>query len=153
MSKPTVNWHGDTHYFGLHYDLHAGKNETELGTRCGERELVPMLELMAPDFVQTDWISGDNAWGWGLDGSRCEARFLSTHGKPWDIMLWNFCCSHGIGKPDSPWTARLSDEMVAALKAYVENGGNLLVTGSESFDPHPCRHRSRIAETRDSSDE
>lgn len=48
--------------------------------------------------VPTDWISGDNAWVWGLDGSRCEARFLSTRGKHWDIMLWTFYCSHGMGQ-------------------------------------------------------
>lgn len=38
----------------------------------------------------TDWISGDNNCVYGLDQSRCEARFLSTRGKPWDIMLWGF---------------------------------------------------------------
>ncbi len=40
--------------------------------------------------VTTDWISGDNSHVWGLDDSRCEARFISTRGKPWDIMLWAF---------------------------------------------------------------
>ena len=40
--------------------------------------------------VPTDWISGDSAHVYGLDNSRCEARFLSTRGKPWDLMLWAF---------------------------------------------------------------
>lgn len=40
--------------------------------------------------VTTDWVSGDNSPIWGLDDSRCEARFISTRGKPWDIMLWSF---------------------------------------------------------------
>ncbi|RPJ49658.1 MAG: hypothetical protein EHM21_06580, partial [Chloroflexi bacterium] len=57
-----------------------------------------------PPVAPTDWISGDNAWIWGMDGSRCEARFISTRGKHWDIMLWGFFCSHGMGLPDSPWT-------------------------------------------------
>ncbi|MFH1008953.1 MAG: alpha-L-fucosidase [Candidatus Latescibacterota bacterium] len=48
------HWHGKHFYFGLHYDLHAGKDDTDLGTRCSEPELIPMLELMNPDFVQTD---------------------------------------------------------------------------------------------------
>ena len=47
-------WHGDERYFGMHYDLHAGAGDTDLGSRCGMEELVPMLELTAPDFVQTD---------------------------------------------------------------------------------------------------
>lgn len=323
-------WHGDARYFGLHYDLHAGAGETDLGTRCSEAELVPMLELMAPDFVQTDckghpgytswfsqvadasvpaglkqdalmqwrqatrklglplhchysgvwdkaagakhpewcvvtadgqvagaplgqnagaptgekmcprspyldelmipqllelidryevdgfwidgdlwsvepcycgkcraawtaqtglaappakeddpawprwwnftresfyasvtryceavhrhkpgvlvcsnwlqtfknpgapivptdWISGDNAWVWGLDGSRCEARFLSTRGKPWDIMLWNFYCSHGMGRPDSPWTVKPPQMLMQEAAALLGFGGNVQV--------------------------
>jgi len=323
-------WHGDTYYFGLHYDLHANEKDTELGTRCGEDELLPMLQLMAPDFVQTDckghagytswfsqvanasvppamthdalrqwrqatsklgmplhchysgiwdkaagtkhpdwcvinadgqnvgapfgqnagaptgekmcprspyldelmipqmlelidryaidgfwidgdlwavepcycekcrrawtaqtslaeppateddpqwprwwnftresfyafvrrycdavhahkpgvlvcsnwlqtfknpgepvvptdWISGDNAWVWGLDGSRCEARFLSTRDKPWDIMLWNFYCSHGMGKPDSPWTVKPPEMLMQEAAVLLSFGGNVQV--------------------------
>jgi hypothetical protein len=53
-NNDTGNWHGDDHYFGLHYDLHATATDTELGTRCDPDALVPMLERMGPDFVQTD---------------------------------------------------------------------------------------------------
>ncbi len=328
--KTTGHWHGDTYYFGLHYDLHGGEKDTELGTRCSEAELVPMLQCMAPDFVQTDckghpgytswfskvenasvppglthdallqwrqatrklemplhchysgiwdkaagakhpewcvvgadgqlavaplgqnagaptgekmcprspyldelmipqlielidryevdgfwidgdlwavepcycekcrtawtaqtglaeppaqednpdwprwwnftresfyafvtrycdavhahksgilvcsnwlqtfknpgepavptdWISGDNAWVWGLDGSRCEARFLSTRGKPWDIMLWNFYCSRGMGKPDSPWTVKPPEMLMQEAAVLLAFGGNVQV--------------------------
>ncbi len=49
----------------------------------------------------TDWISGDNSAVWGLDNCRCEARFISTRGKPWDIMMWCFYSSHGeFGRTD-----------------------------------------------------
>jgi hypothetical protein len=77
--------------------------------------------------VPTDWISGDNTWVWGLDASRCEARFLSTRGKPWDIMLWNFYCSHGMGKPDSPWVVKpvpMLQQEAAVLLAF---GGNVQI--------------------------
>ncbi|OPZ27677.1 MAG: hypothetical protein BWZ02_01561 [Lentisphaerae bacterium ADurb.BinA184] len=53
-TRPLGRWHGKRRYFGLHYDLHAGEKDTELGARCGEADLGPMLELMGPDFVQTD---------------------------------------------------------------------------------------------------
>ncbi len=338
-------WHGDTYYFGLHYDLHGGEKDTELGTRCGEAELVPMLERMAPDFVQTDckghpgytswfsqvpnasvppglthdalrqwrqatrklgmplhchysgiwdkaagtkhpdwcvvsadgklagapfgqnagaptgekmcprspyldelmipqllelidryqvdgfwidgdlwavepcycttcraawtaqtglpeppakedepewprwwnftresfyafvsrycaavhahkpgvlvcsnwlqtfknpgpptvptdWISGDNSWVWGLDGSRCEARFLSTRGKPWDIMLWNFYCSHGMGKPDSPWTVKPPEMLMQEAAVLLSFGGNVQVY------EHPPVRDGRLIEWR-----
>lgn len=52
--KPYTQWHDKKLNFGLHYDLHAGKNDTTLGTRCSEEELVATLKLMNPDFVQTD---------------------------------------------------------------------------------------------------
>ena len=57
MSNPLIysgKWHGKKVYFGLHYDLHAGQQDTDLGARCSPRELKPLLRMMAPDFVQTD---------------------------------------------------------------------------------------------------
>jgi len=69
-------WHGDQYYFGLHYDLHAGEKDTELGTRCGEQELAPMLELMAPDFVQTDCKGHPGYTSWFskvAKARRCQA--------------------------------------------------------------------------------
>lgn len=77
--------------------------------------------------VPTDWISGDNSWVWGLDGSRCEARFLSTRGKPWDIMLWSFYCSHGMGKPDSPWTMKPVEMLQQEAAVLLAFGGNVQV--------------------------
>ena len=75
--------------------------------------------------VPTDWISGDNAWVWGLDNSRCEARFLSTRGKPWDIMLWNFYCSHGMGQPESPWVAKPVEMLQQEAAVLLAFGGNV----------------------------
>ena len=47
-------WHGKGRYFGLHYDLHAGAEDTELGLRATPEWLVPMLRMMGCQFVQTD---------------------------------------------------------------------------------------------------
>jgi hypothetical protein len=77
--------------------------------------------------VPTDWISGDNAHVWGLDDSRREARFLSTRGKPWDIILWNFYCSHGMGKPDSPWTVKPAQMLMQEAAVMLSLGGNVQV--------------------------
>jgi hypothetical protein len=84
--------------------------------------------------VPTDWISGDNHHIWGLDGSRCEARFLSTRGKPWDIMLWNFYCSHGMGKPDSPWTVKPPQMLMQEAAVLLAFGGNIQI-----YDYPPVR--------------
>ena len=75
--------------------------------------------------VPTDWISGDNSWVNGLDGSRCEARFLSTRRKHWDIMLWNFYCSHGMGKPESPWTAKPPQMLMQEAAVLIAFGGGV----------------------------
>jgi len=78
-------------------------------------------------WVPTDWISGDNVWVYGLDGSRCEARFLSTRNKPWDIMLWGFYCSHGMGVPDSPWTTKPPQMLMQEAAVLLAFGGNVQV--------------------------
>ncbi|MCK4375577.1 MAG: hypothetical protein KAX19_09615, partial [Candidatus Brocadiae bacterium] len=54
--------------------------------------------------VPTDWISGDNVWVFGLDGCRCEARFISTRGKHWDIMIWSFYKSAEMHDRTVPWS-------------------------------------------------
>ncbi len=77
--------------------------------------------------VPTDWISGDNAWVWGLDQSRCEARFLSTRGKPWDIMLWAFYASHGMGKPESPWVSKPPEMLQQEAAVLLAFGGNVQI--------------------------
>jgi hypothetical protein len=45
--------------------------------------------------VPTDWISGDNSEVFGLDSGRTQARFISTRGKPWDLMIW---ASYRLGR-------------------------------------------------------
>ena len=67
--------------------------------------------------VPTDWISGDNTAVWGLDNCRCEARFISTRGKPWDIMMWCFYSLARSIRPD-----RLGDE--AGRDAPAGGGGH-----------------------------
>ena len=77
--------------------------------------------------VPTDWISGDNKFVWGIDQSRCEARFLSTRNKPWDIMLWNFYCSHGFGREDSAWNVKPSEMLMQEAAVILSFGGNVQI--------------------------
>ncbi len=74
----------------------------------------------------TDWISGDNTAVWGVDSSRCEARFISTRGKPWDIMLWCFYYSDGwLG--DLRWSPVMKPVQMLQQEASIilAFGGNL----------------------------
>jgi len=76
--------------------------------------------------VPTDWISGDNTAVWGVDSSRCEARFISTRGKPWDIMLWCFYSADG-GLGGQQWTPAMKPVQMLQQEAAVilAFGGNL----------------------------
>ena len=75
--------------------------------------------------VPTDWISGDNVPVWGLDGSRCQARFISTRGKPWDIMLWDFYAAHGLTEPASPWITKPVQMLQQEAAVVMALGGHV----------------------------
>ncbi len=78
--------------------------------------------------VPTDWISGDNTASWGMDSGRCEARFISTRGKPWDIMMWDFCFSHGwLGDADWAPTVKPVQMLQQEAAVTVALGGNVQV--------------------------
>jgi hypothetical protein len=48
-----ANWHEDV-FFGIHYDLHANANDTELGKDLTPEHLRERLQRTRPDWVQTD---------------------------------------------------------------------------------------------------
>ena len=82
------------------------------------------LRNPGPPTVPTDWISGDNTPMWGVDNSRCEARFISTRGKPWDIMMWCFYSSHGqLGRTD--WVMKPVQMLQQEAAVIVALGGNV----------------------------
>lgn len=78
-------------------------------------------------WVPTDWISGDNTWVFGLDRGRCEARFISTRGKPWDIMIWSFYSSHGMGDRGAPWTFKPVSMIQQEAAVVTALGGSVQV--------------------------
>jgi hypothetical protein len=58
-----------------------------------------------------------------LDGSRCQARYISNRGKPWDIMLWNFFNSHNLTDP--PWATKPVQMLQQEAAVVVALGGNV----------------------------
>lgn len=58
MSKR--NWHDDV-FFGMHYDLHANANDTELGAELTPEHLRETLEKVKPDWIQCD-CKGHAGW-------------------------------------------------------------------------------------------
>ncbi|HOV73484.1 MAG TPA: hypothetical protein PK967_05880 [Candidatus Hydrogenedentes bacterium] len=54
------NWHENA-FFGLHYDLHPGEKDTELGRETTHEHIRAELEKVRPDFVQYD-CKGHPGW-------------------------------------------------------------------------------------------
>ena len=59
-TRPPRSWH-DTVFFGLHYDLHASAQDTELGAALTPEHLRAELEKIRPDWVQCD-CKGHAGW-------------------------------------------------------------------------------------------
>ena len=53
-------WHEDA-FFGLHFDLHPGEQDTELGRETTHEHIRAMLRKVGPDFVQYD-CKGHPGW-------------------------------------------------------------------------------------------
>ncbi len=75
--------------------------------------------------VPTDWISGDTVYG--LDPLRCEARFISTRGRPWDLMAWNFFRVGDWSDKTRPWTTKQPEMLLQEAATVLALGGNFQV--------------------------
>ncbi len=53
VNDPVRNWHMGV-FFGVHHDLHAREDDTELGAALTHEHLRRELEKVKPDFVQCD---------------------------------------------------------------------------------------------------
>ena len=53
MTERRPNWHDDV-FFGLHYDLHANRADTELGREISYDHIRERLERIRPDWVHCD---------------------------------------------------------------------------------------------------
>jgi alpha-L-fucosidase len=57
------NWHKNA-FFGIHYDLHANKDDTELGRELTAEHLRERLEMVRPDWIQCDCKGHDGYTSW-----------------------------------------------------------------------------------------
>jgi hypothetical protein len=118
-----INFHRQSFYdYVTRYvtALHAARP----GVRVCSSFLHTMCDPGEP-VVPTDWISGD--WEQGLDLPRCEARFMSTRGRPWDLMAWNFF-GHGAWNDDnSPWIIKEPEMLRQEAATILALGGNFQV--------------------------
>ena len=66
-------------FFGIHFDLHAGPQDTELGADVTEAMITRLLERIKPDYVQQDckghpgYTSYPTTVGWASPGIKQDA--------------------------------------------------------------------------------
>lgn len=66
-------------FFGIHFDLHAGKRDTELGADVTEEMIHRLLVRVKPDYVQQDckghpgYTSYPTQVGWSSPGIQQDA--------------------------------------------------------------------------------
>jgi hypothetical protein len=86
--------------------------------------------------VPTDWISGDTAWVFGLDSGRCDARFISTRGKHWDLMIWAFTKSGPMTDRAHSWTFKPVEMIQQEAAVIAALGGAVAIYET----PHGLRN-------------
>jgi len=80
--------------------------------------------------VPTDWISGDNSAVFGLDSCRLQSRFISTRGKPWDLMTWAFYTAGQMGGRRAPSTFKPPQMIQQEAAVVLSFGGAFQVYDS-----------------------
>ena len=71
-------------------------------------------------WVPTDYISGDNLGTLSHPNNFLHARFMSTRGRPWEIVLWGFYYNE-----KSPWIMKSVDMMKQQAASIISFGGNM----------------------------
>ena len=95
MGSEVSGWYGPTRYFGLHYDLHAGEEDTEIGGRCDVDQLAAALQRVGVDFVQTDCKGHPGYTSWF---SKVEHASVAPHLQHDALLAWREA-SRRLGLP------------------------------------------------------
>ena len=71
-----------------------------------------------PVAAPVDYISGDFDPSFGADRACAEARFISSRGKPWDLMAWSF-----LRTGELPWVTKTVPHLCQELSVVMAQGG------------------------------
>jgi hypothetical protein len=161
----SANWHADA-FFGLHYDLHPGETDTELGRETTYEHVREQLEKVKPDFVQYD-CKGHPGWtgyptkigspspGIVNDALKIWRQVTRDMGIPLSIHysgVWDtravelhpeWANIHADGKPDKNYTCPLSpyiDELMIPelLEVISEYQIDGMWIDGENWASNPC---------------
>lgn len=69
-----------------------------------------------------DYLSGDFDPSFGAERAMAEARFISSRGKPWDLMAWSFLQTNNQG-----WTTKTAAHLCQELSTVMAQGGAVFI--------------------------
>lgn len=105
------------HEYIAHYATEVHKHGK--GTRICSNWLHSFRNPGCP-WVPTDYLSGDNLGTLAQPNNTCEARFLSTRERPWEIVVWGFYYNE-----KAPWIMKPLDLMKQGVASIIALGGNV----------------------------
>lgn len=69
-----------------------------------------------------DYLSGDFDPSFGSERAMAEARFISSRGKPWDLMAWSFLQTNNQG-----WTTKTAEHLCQEVSTVMAQGGAVFI--------------------------
>ncbi len=83
-----------------------------------------MYSVRQPEPMEApiDYISGDFDPSFGPERACAEARFISSRGKPWDLMAWSFLNTGGQG-----WTFKTVPHLCQEISVVLAQGGSVFI--------------------------
>ncbi len=75
-----------------------------------------------PITAPVDYISGDFDPSFGAARACAEARFMSSRGKPWDLMAWGF-----LGTGNQGWTMKTVPHLSQEVSVVLAQGGSVFI--------------------------
>lgn len=109
-----------------YFTEHVNKYVTALKQRKPALQIVSnwMYSVRQPEpmTVNLDYLSGDFDPSFGSERACAEARFISSRGKPWDLMAWAF-----LRTSDQPWTMKPAPHLCQELAEVMAQGGAVFI--------------------------
>ena len=93
-SRNEPNWLEWKQFQRKHFERYVAHWVDAVHAACPKMQLASnwlyTIFVPRPVTVQVDYLSGDNDPTNSVDRSRVDARYLSSTGKPWDLLAWGF---------------------------------------------------------------
>lgn len=125
-NKDDAHWH---EWLGFHRELFV-KHVTCFVNAVHEEKPTCMVtsnwmySVRQPDAAEApiDYLSGDFDPSFGAERACSEARFISSRGKPWDLMAWSF-----LRAGNEPWTTKTAPHLCQEISVVLAQGGSVFI--------------------------